>query len=73
MNSKINGIPVNFTLVNNSAPYTPNTKPIFVSLKYATNCPAVKANTMNVPMEAIVSDIWAATSLSLRIDFVTIP
>src|SRR5699024_1093941 len=73
MNSKINGMPDRLMLFKNSAPYTPITMPMFDSSKKATQCQAVKARTINVPIEAIVSDIWLATSLSLRIDLLTIP
>src|SRR5699024_5046327 len=64
INSKSNGIRDKIILFKNSAPYTPIMRPMFVSEKNATNCPAVNARTINIPMEAIVSASLLATSLS---------
>src|SRR5699024_5944539 len=55
------------------APNTPRTNPILLSAKNATNCPAVKDNTINAPIVAIVFANELATSLSFLISFVTIP
>src|SRR5699024_12322443 len=68
-----NGITVKLMLSKKLAPNTPTSKPILLSAKNATNCPAVNASTINVPIVPIVLAKAFATSLSFLISFVTYP